>query len=83
MTLNLQNIKIPRGTEVKESRGKIYIIKERKSRVIMRDGEKIAALAHDIGAQNPGKELVFKTNAGICSKTRAFLLERNISTETL
>ncbi len=82
MTLNLENIDIPRGTEIKESRGKIYIIKERKSRIVMKDGEKIAALAQDIGAKNPGNKLIFKTNAPLCSKTRAFLEERNIFTET-
>jgi|GEM_PF-5155271 len=79
MTLNLDGIKIPRGTEIESARGKISIVKIRKSRIIMKDGKNILSLAESIQKLNPHIKIELKTNAPLCSKTTAFLNENGLT----
>ncbi len=55
------------------------IVIDRKSRIIMADGRKIAEKAGKIKATEPGAEVVLKTTAPVCSKTLAFLAELGIA----
>jgi len=56
----------------------ISIIIDRKSRIIMKDGKRILKQAKAIHQINPNMRITVLTSAPICSKTRAFLLEKNI-----
>lgn len=79
MNLNIEDIKIPRGTDIKISAPEtLSIIKKRKSRIIMKDGEKLLSLASDLKAKNPGYRIIFRTDAPVCSKTEKYLNENGI-----
>jgi hypothetical protein len=56
----------------------ISIIIDRKSRIIMKDGERILKQTKAIHQINPNMRITVLTSAPVCSKTRAFLLEKNI-----
>ena len=56
----------------------ISIIIDRKSRIIMKDGLRIMKQAQAINQINSKMTITVFTSAPVCSKTRAFLLEKNI-----
>ena len=56
----------------------ISIIIDRKSRIIMKDGNRILKQAQAIHQINSNMIITVITSAPVCSKTRAFLLEKNI-----
>ncbi len=55
------------------------IVIQRKSRIIMKDGEGILAKANKIKKYVPSAKVDLKTSAPICSKTKTFLEEHGIS----
>ena len=57
----------------------IGIIKKRKSRIIMKDGEKILEIFDKIKEFEPLVEFSLITNAPICGKTRKFFAQKKIS----
>ena len=56
----------------------ISIIIDRKSRIIMKDGQRIMKQAQAIHQINSNIIITVLTLAPVCSKTRALLLEKNI-----
>ena len=56
----------------------ISIIIDRKSRIIMKDGLRIMKQVQAINQINSKMTITVFTSAPVCSKTRAFLLEKNI-----
>ena len=62
----------------KISSREIAIIKDRKSRIIMKDGEKILNEVHAIREIYPKKKVFVQTNAPVCSKTTNFLSEHGV-----
>lgn len=56
----------------------ISIIVDRKSRIIMKDGQRIIKQAQAIHQINSNTIITVLTSAPVCSKTREFLLENNI-----
>ncbi len=54
------------------------IVINRKSRIIMKDGEKITAKAAMITKKVPGATVSLQTTAPVCSKTRAMLQDHNV-----
>ncbi len=54
------------------------IIKDRKSRIIMKDGKQILEQINLIQGNEPKVKISLATNAPVCSKTRVFLKERGI-----
>ena len=56
---------------------KIVLIKDRKSRIIMKDGRNILEQIERI-KNTTTKEIAFATNAPICSKTTKFFQENKI-----
>ena len=56
----------------------ISIIVDRKSRIIMKDGQRIMKQAQAIHQINSNMKITVLSSAPVCSKTRAFLLEINI-----
>ena len=57
----------------------IYIVKNIKSRIIMKDGMKIVDIAKSIQAQKSTKKYL-ATTAPVCSKTKKHLEENQIKT---
>ena len=57
----------------------IGIIKKRKSRIIMKDGAKILEIARKIWTIDPSLKIALIISGPICSKTRKFLGENNIT----
>ena len=62
----------------KDSKGNYYIIINRKSRIIMKDGIKIKEQATQIKSFDPNAKVRLKTNTPICSKTRRFFFTEDI-----
>ncbi len=59
------------------------IVIQRKSRIIMKDGEGILAKVNKIRDHVPNAEVGLKTSAPVCSKTKSFLEEHGISVSTI
>ena len=55
----------------------IYIVINRKSRIIMKDGIKILEMVEKINKVDRNKQVSVLTSAPVCSKTKQFLLENN------
>ena len=73
----------PRADVMSDSRGQYYIIKDRKSRIIMKDGHQILQQAEIIREHVSGAEISLATSAPVCSKTEAFLGDNGINTLSL
>jgi len=56
----------------------ISIVKKRKSRIIMKDGVQILAIAESIWTKNKSLAINLIISGPICSKTRKFLAEHSI-----
>lgn len=56
----------------------IGIVKNRKCRIIMKDGNKILDIAEQIKKTVPHTKVSLFTNAPVCSKTEKYLLENGI-----
>lgn len=56
----------------------IIIVKQRKSRIIMKDSKQILDIANKIRIQEPNKEIKLLISGPICSKSIKFLKENNI-----
>lgn len=63
---------------VKIDSNHIGIIKNRKSRIIMKDGVKILKSAEQIKKMSPDTRVSLITNAPVCSKTTKYLMENEI-----
>ena len=63
---------------LENNRGSLFIIIDRKSRVVMKDGHKIVKIAEDIKKVNQNKKVSLLTSAPVCSKTKKHLLKRSI-----
>jgi hypothetical protein len=60
------------------SQNHFIIIKDRKSRIIMKDGNKILEQVNLIQHKEQKAKISLATNAPICSKTTVFLREHGI-----
>ena len=58
-----------------------YIIKNIKSRIIMKDGKKIVETASIIKNQT-SKQVFLATTAPVCSKTKTYLISKDIQIVT-
>jgi len=56
----------------------IGIIKQRKSRIIMKDGKQILEIANQIWKKDKGIKIALIISGPICSKTTAFMHQHNI-----
>ena len=59
------------------------IIKDRKSRIIMKDGNQILEQIKLIHDNEPNTKISLATNAAVCSKTTAFLILKGIDVLSL
>jgi len=65
----------------KTHNGEIAIVKDRKSRIIMKDGYKIMEVAKKIQVEEPNIKIIFLSTAPMCSKTKAYLENKGILTK--
>lgn len=70
------------STKIEQADGTHFILRiERKSRIIMKDGEKILEKVSTIQASIPDAVVSVFTTAAVCSKTKRFLEQQNIRIE--
>jgi hypothetical protein len=67
----------PRVDLRQEKPNDIYIVINRKSRIIMKDGIKILEMVKKINKVDRNKRVSVLTSAPVCSKTKQFLLDNN------
>ena len=61
----------------------LFIIIDRKSRVVMRDGHRIFQMVNKIQSIEKDRHISVLTSAPVCSKTRTFLSNNSISIKDL
>jgi len=77
--LDPQSLGLPPRTIVVEiAPDTIAIVINSNSRVVMADGKKIVAKADKIKKTKPGRKVMLKTSAPVCSKTLLFLADNGI-----
>ena len=60
------------------SQNHFVIIKDRKSRIVMKDGDQILEQVNLIQEKEPKAKISLATNAPVCSKTTKLLSEKRI-----
>ena len=65
-------------TKLAKVKDSIAIVIDRKSRVIMKDGERLLKQAQQIKELEPTSKIKIATSAPICSKTKAYLGNQKI-----
>ncbi len=71
---------LPPRTLLKEGAGGYAVlVKKRKSRIIMKDGQKIKEIREKLVQSGKYNGLILETNAPVCSKTRKMLTESGIA----
>jgi len=61
-----------------DTMGALFIVVDRKSRIIMKDGHRILEMVNTISREDQSKKVSIRTSAPVCSKTKKFLLESGI-----
>ena len=61
----------------------IYIVIDRKSRIVMKDAHRILEIVKKIRDFETGKNVRVLSGAPVCGKTRTFLTENNITIKSL
>jgi len=79
-TVDPLNYNLPTRTKLlKDGSGSLFIVIDRKSRVVMKDGNKVLNIAKHIKEVNQNTTISLLTSAPVCSKTKNFLLKNKIS----
>jgi hypothetical protein len=81
--INPKNYNFTSRTTLYKKTDNIYIIIDRKSRIIMKDGYRISEQAKSILSMDPDVRIRVATSAPVCSKTKEFLLRADIETVDL
>ena len=74
---------LPPRTRLKKSEKGIFVVIDRKSRVVMKDGHRIYEIAKQIQTFEVGKKISVLSSAPICSKTKKFLSQNHIDIKSL
>tara|TARA_Y100001001_G_scaffold155458_1_gene171269 strand:- start:115 stop:390 length:276 start_codon:yes stop_codon:yes gene_type:complete len=69
---------LPPRTTLYKKTDHIFIIIDRKSRIIMKDGHRISEIAKSILSMDPGVHIRVATSAPTCSKTKEYLRQVDI-----
>ena len=70
-------------TRLKKSEKGIFVVIDRKSRIVMKDGHRIYEIAKQIKTFEVGEKISVLSNAPICSKTKKFLYQNDIDIKSL
>jgi hypothetical protein len=81
--INPKNYNLTSRTILFKKTVNIYIIIDRKSRIIMKDGHRISEQAKSILSMDPDVRIRVATSAPVCSKTKEFLLRADVETMDL
>ena len=81
--INPADYKLHPRTRLLGKNKKIFIIIDRKSRIIMKDGHRIVEIANKIKAVKNEKSVGVMSNAPVCSKTQKFLMNNGIAVKGL
>ena len=81
--INPKNYNLTSRTTLYKKTDNIYIIIDRKSRIIMKDGYRISEQAKSILSMDPDVHIRVATSAPVCSKTKEFLLRADVETVDL
>ena len=83
-TVNPLDYNLPLRTKLLiDNSGSFFIVVDRKSRVIMKDGHKIVNIAKHIKEVNQKANISLLTSAPVCSKTSKLLSKNKIRTLAL
>ena len=69
--------------KLKGSGKEIFVLIERKSRIIMKDGNRIIQMAEKIKQTNPTKKISVLSTAPVCGKTEQLLLKNSITVKKI
>ena len=70
---------LPQRTKLlQDNAGSLFVLIDRKSRVVMKDGHRVVKIAEDIKKVNQNKKVSLLTSAPVCSKTKKHLLKCSI-----
>jgi len=82
--LDAKSYGLPARTKlIRLKNGTIALIIDRKSRIIMADAKTISKKIEKIHQKEPSVQVSLLTNAPICSKSKLFLEQLNISVQQL
>lgn len=80
MYINPKKYNLNNRVLIKQPKPKhIVIVINRKSRIIMKDGERINQHKENIKKTAPNAKISLETTAPICTKTKNYLLSKDIS----
>ena len=83
-TVNPLLYNLPTRTKLlKDSSGSLFIVIDRKSRVVMKDGHRVLNVVKHIKEVNQKANISLLTSAPVCSKTNEFLSKNKIPTLAL
>ena len=68
---------------LRKNKKDIYVVIDRKSRIIMKDGHRILEIVKKIRGFETGKNVSVLSGAPVCSKTQKFLTKNNITIKSL
>jgi hypothetical protein len=75
-----KTLNLPSLTKLKQvGTNQFDIVIQRKSRIVMKDGEGILTKAGRIKKHVPNAKVSLRTSAPVCGKTKSFLEDHNIS----
>ena len=70
---------LPSRTKLlQDKEGSLFVLIDRKSRIVMKDGHRVVKIAEDIKKVNQNKNVSLLKSAPVCSKTKKFLLTCSI-----
>ena len=70
------------NVKLKRVKGVVFVVINRKSRVIMKDGHRILKIVKKIKQIEINKSIGVLSSAPICSKTKEFLFQNDIIIKT-
>ena len=68
---------------LRKTKKDVFIVMDRKSRIIMKDGYRILEIVKKIRGFETGKNVSVLSGAPVCSKTQKFLTKNNITIKSL
>tara|TARA_B100001175_G_C19255072_1_gene516604 strand:- start:53 stop:313 length:261 start_codon:yes stop_codon:yes gene_type:complete len=83
-TINPKKYNLSSRIILKENpKGQMFLIIDRKSRIIMKDGNRILDIIQKIKTIEKDKKTLVLTSAPVCSKTRQFLNKNKVEIQKL
>ena len=78
ISVDPQKYKLSKRINLKKGPSGLFVVIDRKSRVIMKDAHRILKIANQIKTIEPDIKIGVFSTAPVCSKTRVFLSDNNL-----